>query len=83
MAAIDFTTVEVWTFGGLVTHYVTFVLELATRRVTCAGNTPHPGGVWMEQLARNLTDVMSGFMNGKRILIMDRVHCFMRDFDVC
>jgi len=29
LAAIDFTTVEVWTKGGLVTYYVLFVMELA------------------------------------------------------
>lgn len=46
-AAIDFTTVEVWTKGGLVTHYILFVMELATRRVTCAGITPHPDAAWM------------------------------------
>ena len=33
LAAIDFTTVEVWTKGGLVTYYLLFVMELATRRV--------------------------------------------------
>ena len=31
LAAIDFTTVEVWTKGGLVTFYLLFVMEL--RRV--------------------------------------------------
>ena len=29
LAAIDFTTVEVWTTGGLVTYYLLFVMELA------------------------------------------------------
>jgi len=80
IAAIDFTTVEVWAVGGLVTYYVTFVMELATRRVTCAGITSHPGGAWMEQAARNLTDVMSGFLNGKRFLIMDRDTLFHAGF---
>lgn len=42
LAAIDFTTVEVWTKGGLVTHYVLFVMELASKKVICAGITPHP-----------------------------------------
>jgi len=31
LAAIDFTTVEVWTQGGLVTFYLLFVIELKTR----------------------------------------------------
>lgn len=72
IAAMDFTNVEVWTTGGLVTHYVAFVMELATRKVICAGITPHPDGAWMLQLGRNLTDSVSGFLLGKRFLIMDR-----------
>ena len=32
LRAIDFTTIEVWTKGGLVTFYLLFVMELATRR---------------------------------------------------
>jgi putative transposase len=44
LAAIDFTTIEVWTKGRLVTYYLLFVLELATRRVQFAGLTPSPDG---------------------------------------
>ena len=42
LGAIDFTTIEVWTKGGLVTFYLLFVMELATRRVHFAGCTPNP-----------------------------------------
>lgn len=80
IAAIDFTTVEVWTIGGLVTYYVAFVMELATRRVTCAGITAHPGGAWMQQVERNLTDAVSGFLNDKKFLIMDRDVLFHAGF---
>lgn len=69
---MDFTTVEVWTRGGLVTYYVAFVMELVTRKVICAGITPHPGGEWMLQIGRNLTDAISGFLRGKRYLVIDR-----------
>jgi len=72
LAAIDFTTVEVWTRGGLVTHYVLFVMDLATRKVVCAGITPCPDAAWMLQIGRDLTDAFSGFLLGKRFLIMDR-----------
>jgi len=72
LASIDFTTIEVWTKGGLVTYYLLFVMELATRRVHFAGCTSNPDGPWMKQIARNLTDAMDGFLGGKRYLIMDR-----------
>jgi len=72
LAAIDFTTLEVWTKGGLVTYYLLFVMELATRRVHFAGCTPNPKESWMEQAARELTNFEDGFLNGKRYLLMDR-----------
>ena len=80
LAAIDFATVEVWTKGGLVTHYVLFVMELATRRVACAGITPHPGAAWMLQIGRNLTDAFSGFLHGKSLHIVDRDSSFHEAF---
>src|SRR6185295_8648652 len=80
LAAIDFTTVEVWTKGGLVTHYVLFVMELATRRVACAGITPYPGTAWMLQIGHNLTDAFSGFLRGKSFLILDRDSIFHEGF---
>ena len=72
LAAIDFTSVEVWTKGGLVTYYLLFVMELATRRVHFAGCTPNPHESWMKQIARNLTDAVDGFVNGKRYILIDR-----------
>jgi transposase InsO family protein len=72
LAAIDFTTVEVWTKNGLVTIYLLFVLELVTRRVHFAGSTANPEEAWMKQVARNLTDAEDGFLNGKRYILMDR-----------
>ena len=72
LGAIDFTTVEVWTKGGLVTFYVLFVMEVATRRVNFAGCTTNPNEPWMKQIGRNLTDAEDGFLNGKRYVLMDR-----------
>ena len=72
LASIDFTTIEVWTKGGLVTFYLLFVMELRTRRVHFAGCTPNPNGSWMKQIARNLTDVEDGFLLGKRYMLIDR-----------
>jgi hypothetical protein len=80
LAAIDFTTIEVWTKGGLVTFYLLFVMELKTRRVHLAGCTVHPDETWMKQIARNLTNVEDGFLNGKRYLLMDRDTKFCESF---
>ncbi len=37
-----------------------------------AGCTVNPAEAWMKQIARNLTDIEDGLLNGKRYLIMDR-----------
>jgi hypothetical protein len=42
LGAIDFTTIEVWTKSGLVTLYLMFVMEVATRRVHLTGCTTSP-----------------------------------------
>jgi len=72
IAATDFFTVEVFTPRGLVTHYVLFILDLATRTVKVAGITAHPYEAWMMQMARNLTDAEEPFLWHTRFLIMDR-----------
>jgi transposase InsO family protein len=72
LAAIDFTTLEVWTQKGLVTFYLLFTMHLSTRRVHFAGCTPNPDERWMKQIARNLTDAEDGFLDGKRYMLMDR-----------
>ena len=61
LAAVDFTTIEVWTKGGLVTYYLLFVMELKTRRVHFAGCTTNPHESWMKQVARELSNFEDGF----------------------
>ncbi len=80
MAAIDFTTVEVWTTKGLVTFSLLFVMELKTRRVHFAACTPTTDEDYMKQIAKNLTDDEDGFLNDKRYLIMDRDPRFSEAF---
>jgi len=63
-------------YRRLVTHYVLFAIELATRKVVCAGITPYPGSAWILQVGRNLTDAFTGFLCGKSLLIMDRDSSF-------
>ena len=53
-------------------YYVAFVMELATRKVVNADITPYPGGEWLLQIGRNLTDAISGFLRGKRFRVIDR-----------
>ena len=89
---MDFLTTEVWTARGLVTHYVLFVIEHATRVVEtrpshasvrwvpAAGITTSPDGAFMAQVARNLTAEGDGFLAGKRYLVLDRDTKFTADF---
>ncbi len=72
LAAADFFTVEVWGPRGLVTFYVFFVIELATRRIEIAGITSSPGEPWMMQIGRNITDPFDGFLAKKEFLLLDR-----------
>jgi transposase InsO family protein len=77
---VDFTTIEVWTKGGLVTIYLLFVMELATRRVRFAGSTSNPNEPWMLQVSRNLSDAEDGFLREKKYLLMDRDAKFSEEF---
>jgi putative transposase len=81
LAATDFLTVEVATWGGLVTYDVLGVMELSTRRVHLAGITQHPTDAFMAPCARQLTDPMDGFLLGTRYLLHDRDEKFRHDFD--
>ena len=80
LAAADFFCVAVWTALGLVRYHVLFVIRLATREVHIAGIIPEPSGLWMKQMARNLTGGMDGFLIGCRYLIHDRASLFSEDF---
>jgi putative transposase len=80
IAAMDFFSVEVVTPVGLVRYVVLFVIELKSRRVHIAGIAAEASGLWMEQIARNLTDAVSGFLRDCRYLIHDRDPLFTRGF---
>lgn len=80
MAATDFFTVDIWTLGGVVRYHVLFVIKLATREVHIAGIVHTPNGFWMEQIGRNLTDGVDGFLNGCQFLIHDRDPLFTAQF---
>jgi putative transposase len=80
IAAADFFTVDVWTKRRFVTHYVFFVIHHATRMVEIAGVTPNPGGKFMAQVARNLTDHVDGFLRDKKFLILDNDVLYSKQF---
>ena len=80
LASVDFTTIEAWTRSGLVTYYLLFFLELATRRVHFAGLTTNPDEAWLLQIARNVTDAEEGLLRGKRYILMDRDTKFSEAF---
>ena len=71
IAAIDFTTVEVWTRDGLTTLYILVAMRLNTRRVEIAGMTANPEVDWVGQMARNLT-ACGGFLDDTSHLLVDR-----------
>ena len=70
--AAGFFTTEVWTPRGLTTFYTLFAIDLASRRVHIAGTTVALGEAFMGQMARNLADVIDGFLLTHRRLFIDR-----------
>jgi len=55
IVASDFFAVEVWTKTGLQRFLGLFFMELSTRRVEIGGVASVANGLWMAQIARNLT----------------------------
>ena len=80
IVAADFFTVEVWTSRGLQRYIVLFFIELSTRRVEVAGIANVANGLWMSQIARNISDTVDGLVKGKRYLIHDRDPLFTAEF---
>lgn len=72
LVATDFFSTDVWTWCGLVTYYVLFLLHVGSRRVHVAGITAHPNESWMKQIARNETMETWGFLKPGQYLIHDR-----------
>ncbi len=66
-------------YGGL-TPFFLFVRHL-DRKVHIAGVTTHPHGFWMAQMARNLTDPETGFLEPGMMLLHDRDSKYTAHFD--
>ncbi len=80
LTAIDFFNIEIYTRTGLTRYYVLVCIDYATRKVEIAGISQQPYGEWMTQMARNLTDPLSGFLRDKKYLIHDRDPLFTKEF---
>lgn len=80
LAGVDFFTVEVLTWRGLVTYYVLFFIHLESRRVCLAGVTRHPTEPWMLQVARNATSDSWGYLQNRRYVLHDRDAKFCASF---
>ena len=80
IVATDFFTGEVWTGRGLQRFIILFFIDLSTRKVEIAGIAQVANGLWMNQIARNLTDAEQGILTGKRYLIHDRDPLFTAEF---
>jgi transposase InsO family protein len=72
IVAADLFTIEAWTRRGLTRFIVLFLIDLSSRGVEIAGLARQANGLWMSQVARNLSDAKDGFLVGKRYLIHDR-----------
>ena len=55
-------------------------MDLSTRRVQIGVIASSANGLWMSQIARNLTDVLDGFFTGKRYLTHDRDPLYTKAF---
>ena len=62
IVAADFFTVEAWTRWGLTRFVVLFFIDLTSRRVEIGGVARQANGLWMSQVARNLSDAAEGFL---------------------
>jgi putative transposase len=81
MLCADVFTKEVWTFSGLRTAYVLFVLHLSTRRMILAEATFSPNGRWMGQMARDLLMACEDVEIAPRFVVHDRDKLLAYDFD--
>ncbi len=65
---------------SLARYFVLFAIDIESRRVQIAGLTEQPNGAWMQQMARNLTDVADGVRADGCYVIRDRDPLFTTDF---
>ena len=79
LTATDFLSVEVRALKGLVTYYILFSIDIASRSVHVAGITPHPDGRWMNQMAQRHRS-RRRFLRDTQDLILDRDTKYSEEF---
>lgn len=81
MLCADLFTKEIWTFCGLKTAYVLFVMHLETRQILLAEATFCPHSRWMSQMGRNLLMACEEAGVQPRFMLHDRDGLFIHSFD--
>ena len=81
IAATDFCCVELLTKRGLARCMILFFIDISSRRVEIGGIKAYPNGVWMKQIARNISDHEEGFLKNKKYLVHDRDTLYTKEFD--
>jgi len=77
----DLLTKEIWTFHGLQTAFVFFVLHLRTRRILLAQATFSPNGQWVRQQARHVLWACQEQGIELRFFLRDNDACYSGGFD--
>jgi putative transposase len=79
--ACDFFTKKVWTMQGLFEVYILFFLQVNTRRVYLAGQTPNPDRAWVHRQAQNFAASGAGLAVRPALLLRDNDQKFGPEFD--
>ena len=74
-----FFTKDIFTKNGLVKFMVLVAIDYKTCEVEIAGIIPEANGIWMKQMAKNLTDPFDGFMKDKKFVVMDQDPIFTEE----
>ena len=78
----DFFTKEVWTFKGLKTAFVFFVIHLQTRRVILAKATFSPNSFWIKQQLRHAIWACEDQNITIKYFLRDNDSCYSNECDI-
>ena len=78
----DFFTKEIWTFRGLQTAFVFFVIHLETRKLLYTQATFSPHADWLKQQVRQMLWECEEQDIKPRFFLHDNDACFCEDFDL-